>query len=188
MSGQDLRGRAGECAALRSAVSSARSATSQVLVLRGEAGVGKSALLDYVAEEATGFRLALVSGVESDMELAFAGLQQLCAPLMAYVDQLPDPQREALSVAFGRRVGPTPDRFMVGLAVLSLMAAAANDQPLLCVIDDAQWLDQVSVQTLGFVARRLLAEPVAFDLRRPRQRQGSARWAARTGGAWPVRR
>jgi DNA-binding CsgD family transcriptional regulator/tetratricopeptide (TPR) repeat protein len=162
MSGQDLRGRAGECATLRSAVSSARSASSQVLVLRGEAGVGKSALLDFVAKEATGFRLALVSGVESDMELAFAGLQQLCAPLMDYVDQLPEPQREALSVAFGRGVGPTPDRFMVGLAVLSLMAAAANDQPLLCVIDDAQWLDQVSVQTLGFVARRLLAEPVAL--------------------------
>ena len=96
------------------------------------------------------------------MELAFAGLQQLCAPLMDHVDELPEPQREALNVAFGRGVGPTPDRFLVGLAVLSLMAAAANDQPLLCVIDDAQWLDQVSVQTLGFVARRLLAEPVAL--------------------------
>ena len=96
------------------------------------------------------------------MELAFAGLQQLCAPLMDHVDELPEPQREALNVAFGRGVGPTPDRFLVGLAVLSLMAAAANDQPLLCVVDDAQWLDQVSVQTLGFVARRLMAEPVAL--------------------------
>ena len=96
------------------------------------------------------------------MELAFAGLQQLCAPLMDHLDELPEPQREALNVAFGRGVGPTPDRFLVGLAVLSLMAAAADDQPLLCVVDDAQWLDQVSVQTLGFVARRLLAEPVAL--------------------------
>ena len=96
------------------------------------------------------------------MELAFAGLQQLCAPLMDHVDELPEPQREALNVAFGRGAGATPDRFLVGLAVLSLMSAAANDQPVLCVVDDAQWLDQVSVQTLGFVSRRLLAEPVAM--------------------------
>ena len=96
------------------------------------------------------------------MEFAFAGLQQLCAPLLDHLDELPEPQREALNVAFGRGVGATPDRFLVGLAVLSLLAAAANDQPLLCIIDDAQWLDQVSVQTLGFVARRLLAEPVAL--------------------------
>jgi DNA-binding CsgD family transcriptional regulator len=133
-----------------------------VLVLRGEAGVGKTALLDYVSELASGFRTVQVAGVQSDMELAFAGLQQLCAPLMDHVDELPEPQREALNVAFGRGVGPTPDRFLVGLAVLSLMAAAANGQPLLCVVDDAQWLDQVSVQTLAFVARRLLAEPVAM--------------------------
>ncbi len=100
--------------------------------------------------------------MQSDMELAFAGLQQLCAPLLNHLDELPEPQREALNVAFGRGVGATPDRFLVGLAVLSLMAAAANDQPLLCIIDDAQWLDEVSVQTLAFVARRLLAEPVAM--------------------------
>jgi DNA-binding CsgD family transcriptional regulator len=133
-----------------------------VLVLRGEAGVGKTALLDYTTAQAAGFRCIQVAGVQSDMELAFAGLQQLCAPLMHHVDELPEPQREALAVAFGRGVGPTPDRFLVGLAVLSLMAAAANDQPLLCLVDDAQWLDQVSVQTLAFVARRLLAEPVAL--------------------------
>ena len=96
------------------------------------------------------------------MELAFAGLQQLCAPLIDHLDRLPEPQREALNVAFGRTGGPTPDRFLVGLAVLSLMAAASADQPLLCIVDDAQWLDQVSVQTLAFVARRLLAEPVAI--------------------------
>ena len=132
------------------------------MVLRGEAGVGKTALLQYVAEQASGFRCIDVSGVESDMELAFAGLQQLCAPILGHLDELPEPQREALNVAFGRTGGSTPDRFLVGLAVLSLMAAAAAHQPLLCVVDDAQWLDQVSVQTLAFVARRLLAEPVAL--------------------------
>ncbi len=160
--GSLLRGRDGERAALESLVSSVRAGASQVLVLRGEAGVGKTALLEYTEELATGFRCIEVAGVESDMELAFAALQQLCAPLLTHLDDLPEPQREALNVAFGRGVGPTPDRFMVGLAVLSLIAAAANDQPLLCVIDDAQWLDQVSIQTLAFVARRLLAEPVAM--------------------------
>jgi DNA-binding CsgD family transcriptional regulator len=133
-----------------------------VLVLRGEAGVGKTALLDYVSEAASGFRTLHVAGVESDMELAFAGLQQLSAPLLNHLDELPEPQREALNVAFGRGVGATPDRFLVGLAVLSLMATAADVDPLLCVVDDAQWLDEVSVQTLGFVARRLMAEPVAL--------------------------
>ena len=160
--GQRLRGRDSECETLRSLISTVRSGTSQVLVLRGEAGVGKTALLGYVSELAAGFRCVQVAGVQSEMELAFAGLQQLCAPLMDHVEELPEPQREALNVAFGRGVGATPDRFLVGLAVLSLMAAAADDRPLLCVIDDAQWLDQVSVQTLAFVARRLLAEPVAL--------------------------
>ena len=159
--GTQLRGRASECETLRSLISTAESG-SQVLVLRGEAGVGKTALLGYTAELASGFRCVQLAGVESDMELAFAGLQQLCAPLMDHLDELPEPQREAMAVAFGRGVGPTPDRFLVGLAVLSLIAAAADDQPLLCIIDDAQWLDEVSVQTLAFVARRLLAEPVAL--------------------------
>ena len=122
------------------------------------------------------------------MELAFAGLQQLCAPLMDHFDELPQPQREALNVAFGRGVGPTPDRFLVGLAVLSLMAAAANDQPLLCIIDDAQWLDQVSVQTLAFVARRLLAEPVALVFAARDARRGGAGRAAGTGDQRAVRR
>jgi DNA-binding CsgD family transcriptional regulator len=131
-------------------------------VLRGEAGVGKTALLEHLSGLASGFRCGQVAGVQSDMELAFAGLQQLCAPLMDHVDELPEPQRVALNVAFGRGFGTTPDRFLVGLAVLSLIAAAAHDQPLLFLIEDAQWLDQVSVQTLGFVARRLLAEPVAM--------------------------
>jgi DNA-binding CsgD family transcriptional regulator len=147
---------------LRGLLATTRTGTSQVLVLRGEAGVGKTALLEYVSELASGFRCVGVTGVQSDMELAFAGLQQLCAPLLNHLEELPEPQREALNVAFGRGVGAAPDRFLVGLAVLSLMAAAANDQPLLCTIDDAQWLDEVSVQTLAFVARRLLAEPVTL--------------------------
>ncbi|WP_273734288.1 helix-turn-helix transcriptional regulator [Mycolicibacterium septicum] len=157
-----LLGRVSECAALRTLVSGGRSGGSAVMVVRGEAGVGKTTLLDYVVEHAPGFRVTQVAGVESDMELAFAGLHQLCAPLLDHLDKLPEPQRDALSVAFGRGVGPVPDRFLVGLAVLSLLAAAADRKPLLCVIDDAQWLDQVSVQTLGFVARRLLAEPVVL--------------------------
>ncbi len=160
--GQLLRGRAAECETLRGVVSDARSGISRTLVLRGEAGVGKTALLDYAIRQASSFRIAQVSGVESEMELAFAGLQQLCTPLLGHIDELPEPQRNAVSVAFGLGVGPTPDRFLVGLAVLSLMAAAADDRPLLCVIDDAQWLDQASVQTLGFVARRMLAEPAAM--------------------------
>lgn len=156
----NLRGRDRECRTLDALIAAVPSG-SQVLVLRGEAGVGKSALLDYAVAQAGGFKVLRVIGVESDMELAFAGLQQLCATLLDHLDDLPEPQRAALDVAFGRGAGEAPDRFLVGLAVLSLLAAAAEVQPLLCVVDDAQWLDQVSVQTLGFVARRLLAEPIA---------------------------
>ena len=169
--GQRLRGRSSECATLRGLITTVQSGNSQVLVLCGEAGVGKTALLRYISGLASGVRCVQVAGVESDMELAFAGLQQLCAPLLNHLDELPEPQRRALNVAFGRGIGATPDRFLVGLAVLSLMAAAANDQPLLCIVDDAQWVDEVSVQTLAFVARRLLAEPVAVV------------FAARDGGA-----
>jgi len=159
---QRLRGRVSECATLRGLIATVKSGSSQVLVLRGEAGVGKTALLEFTAQMASGVRCLHVAGVQSDMELAFAGLQQLCAPLLNHHDELPEPQREALNVAFGRGVGSAPDRFLVGLAVLSLMAAAADDRPLLCLIDDTQWLDQVSAQTLAFVARRLLAEPVGI--------------------------
>jgi DNA-binding CsgD family transcriptional regulator len=159
---QRLRGRVSECATLRGLIATVKSGSSQVLVLRGEAGVGKTALLEFTAEMASGVRCLHVAGVQSDMELAFAGVQQLCAPLLNHHDELPEPQREALNVAFGRGVGAAPDRFLVGLAVLSLMAAAADDRPLLCLIDDTQWLDQVSAQTLAFVARRLLAEPVGI--------------------------
>ncbi|MCT7366672.1 helix-turn-helix transcriptional regulator [Mycolicibacterium llatzerense] len=160
--GPRLRGRDKEIATLRDLLSTAQAGGSQVLVLRGEAGVGKTALLRQAAETADGFRRIQVTGVESDMELAYAGLHQLCAPLLHHLDELPTPQREALDVAFGRGVGAAPDRFLVGLAVLSLLAAATADQPLLCLVDDAQWLDQVSVQTLAFVARRFLAEPVVM--------------------------
>lgn len=159
--GQRLRGRDDECRILTELASTVRSGTSQVMVLRGEPGVGKTALLDHLLESAPGFRRVEVTGVESDMELAFAAVQQLCAPLMVHADELPQPQREALDVALGRGLGPTPDRFLVGLAVLSLLAAASSERPVLCVVDDAQWLDQVSAQILAFVARRLLAEPVA---------------------------
>src|SRR5689334_14422777 len=132
---QRLRGRSDECEALADLVSAVENDGSRVLVIRGEAGVGKTALLEYTAEQASRLRCISVAGVESDMELAYAGLQQLCAPLLDRLDQLPVPQREALTVAFGRGVGEVPDRFLVGLAVLSLMSAAVGQQPLLCTID-----------------------------------------------------
>ncbi|GAA0502134.1 transcriptional regulator [Paractinoplanes deccanensis] len=132
----------------------------RALLIRGEAGVGKSALLRQLARRSAGCRVARVAGVESEMELPFAGLHQLCAPMLDVRDRLPAPQREALAVAFGHAAGSTPDRFLVGVAVLSLLAAVSEDRPLLCLVDDAQWLDRTSAQTLAFVARRLLAERV----------------------------
>jgi DNA-binding CsgD family transcriptional regulator len=142
---------------------------SRALVLRGEAGVGKTALLEYLLQAASRCRIARTVGVESEMELAFAGLHLLCAPMLDHIDSLPGPQREALAIAFGLSTGPPPDRFLVGLAVLSLLADTAERHPLVCVIDDAQWLDQISAQTLAFVARRLQAERVAlvFAVRGP---------------------
>jgi DNA-binding CsgD family transcriptional regulator len=157
-----LLGRLQERAALSRLLEAARSGRSGVLVLRGEPGVGKTALLDCAIGSAAGLRVARVAGVESEMELAFAALQQLCAPMLDQLEALPDPQRDALGVAFGLKIGAAPDRFLVGLAVLSLLSEAAGQQPLLCVIDDAQWLDRASAQVLAFVARRLLAEPVAL--------------------------
>jgi DNA-binding CsgD family transcriptional regulator len=151
-----------ERAALSGLLEAARAGRSGVLVVRGEPGVGKTALLDWAVESAAGLRVVRVAGVESEMELAFAALQQLCAPMLDKLEGLPDPQREALGVAFGLNIGAAPDRFLVGLAALSLLAEMAEQQPLLCVIDDAQWLDRASAQTLAFVARRLLAEPVAL--------------------------
>src|ERR1700722_16141861 len=139
-----------------------RAGQSRVLVLRGEAGIGKTALLEHLSAAAEGCRIARAAGVESEMELAFAGLHALCAPMLGRLGQLPIPQRDALNTAFGMSAGPPPDRFLVGLAVLSLLADAAEEQPLVCIVDDAQWLDRVSVQTLAFVARRLLAERVGL--------------------------
>jgi DNA-binding CsgD family transcriptional regulator/tetratricopeptide (TPR) repeat protein len=162
VSSDALTGRAAECARLVQALTLSRGGHSQVLVLSGEAGIGKTALLGFLVERAAEFTVLRAAGVQSDMELAYAGLQLLCAPLLDRIDALPLPQRDALAVAFGLRTGEAPDRFLVGLAVLGLLSAAARTQPVLCVIDDAQWLDRVSAQTLGFVARRLLAEPVAM--------------------------
>jgi DNA-binding CsgD family transcriptional regulator len=164
-----LLGRRGECEVLGRLVANVRADRSQVLVLRGEPGVGKTALVDYLVGSASGCRIERAAGVESEMELAFAGLHQLCAPMMGHLDRLPGPQRDALAVAFGLSTGSVPDRFLVGLAVLSLLAEVAEEQPLVCVVDDAQWLDRVSAQTLAFVARRLLAERVAlvFAVRAP---------------------
>ncbi|WP_436528807.1 AAA family ATPase [Actinoplanes sp. HUAS TT8] len=157
-----LRGRKSEQAALAGLLGAARAGRSGALVVVGEAGIGKSALLDAAVEEARGLRVARVAGVESEMELPFAALQRLCGPVLDHLDRLPVPQRAALEVTFGLRGGPAPEPFFVGLAVLTLLAEVAAEKPLLCVVDDAQWLDQSSAQTLAFVARRLHAESVAM--------------------------
>src|SRR5215475_9253533 len=157
-----LLDRHAERAVLDKLLDAARGGRSGVLVVRGEAGVGKTALLDYAVQSAAGMRIARLAGVESEMELSFAALQQCCLPILDLVERLPDPQRDALGVAFGLRAGQAPDPFLVGLAALSLLSETVKDQPLLCVIDDAQWLDRASAQAVGFVARRMLAEPVAL--------------------------
>ena len=157
-----LRGRGDELAALAGLLDAARAGRSSVLVLRGEAGIGKTALLEHAIESASDFTLLRAVGVESEMELAFAALHLLCAPVDDFVDRLPAPQRAALEVTFAVSAGAAPDRLLVALATLSLFSEAAQGRPLLCVIDDAQWLDRASAQVLAFVARRLLAEPVAL--------------------------
>src|SRR5215813_13081056 len=157
-----LLGRQRERAALDGLLEDLRSGLGRALVVRGEAGVGKSALLEHMAEAAADMRVARAAGAESEMELAFAGVHQLCAPLLDRLEGLPGPQRAALGIAFGLREGGAPDRFLVGLAVLTLLAEVAEERPLLCVVDDAQWLDAASAQVLVFAARRLLAEPVGL--------------------------
>jgi DNA-binding CsgD family transcriptional regulator len=157
-----LRGRRSECSALDRLTEAVRAGSSRVLVVRGEPGVGKTALLDYLAEHAPGCRVVRAAGVQTEMELAFAGLHQLCAPMLDHLDRLPVPQREALGIAFGISAGAAPDRFFTGLAVLGLLSEVAEEQPLVCVVDDEQWLDRASAQVLGFVARRLAAEPVGL--------------------------
>ena len=152
-------------------VTAVRAGESRVLVLRGEPGVGKTALLDELAGQAAGCRVVRVAGVQSESEFAFAGLHQLLAPMLDRLEQLPVPQREALRTVFGISEGPAPDRFLVALAVLGLLSEVAREQPLVCVIDDQQWLDQASARALGFAARRLIADPVSlvFAARLPGQ-------------------
>jgi DNA-binding CsgD family transcriptional regulator len=157
-----LRGRRAERVQLERLLEAMHTGQSAVLVLRGEAGIGKTALLEYTAERGEGCRVLRAVGVESEMELPFAGLHQLCSPLLDGLERLPPPQREALATAFGLSSGTRPDRFLVGLALLSLLSDAAEQEPLLCLIDDAQWLDQSSAQVLAFVARRLQAEAIVL--------------------------
>ncbi|HEV3054193.1 MAG TPA: AAA family ATPase, partial [Solirubrobacteraceae bacterium] len=155
-------GRRSERAELDRLIDGARAGRSGVVVLRGEPGAGKTALLEYAIDSASDLHVARAAGVESERELAFAALHQLCAPVLDRLERLPGPQRDALAVTFGLSEGAVPDRFMVGLAVLSLLSEAAEDRPLLWVVDDAQWLDKASAQALAFVARRLLAESVVL--------------------------
>src|SRR5215211_8561850 len=157
-----LRGRADECALLDTLVDAIRQGEGRSLVVRGEAGIGKTALLEYLVRSASDMTVVRAVGVESEMELAYAGLHQVCGSLLDRLDRLPRPQRQALEIAYGLSNGGAPDRFLVGLAVLSLLAEAADERPILCLIDDAQWLDQASALTLAFVARRLLAERVGI--------------------------
>lgn len=164
-----LVGRHRERAVLDDLLVDLRAGESRVQVFRGEAGIGKSVLLEYAVARATHVTVTRAQGVEADMELPYASLHQLCAPFLAQVDALPGPQRNALRMAFGMAAGDQPDRFLVGLAVLTLLTRVSETRPVLVVVDDAQWLDQVSLQTLEFVARRLLAEAVAmvFAVRDP---------------------
>ncbi len=160
----ELQGRSGEHAQLDRLLEDVRGGKSAVLVVRGEAGVGKTALLRHAGERASGFRVVQIAGVESEMELPYAGLHQLCTPMLDHLDALPEPQKAALRVALGLAPGDPPDRFLVALATLGLLSATAEESPVFCVVDDFQWLDDGSAQAIGFVARRLLAESVALVL------------------------
>ena len=159
---EQLIGREREREVLERLLDGVRAGRGGVLVADGEAGVGKTALLKYAVDAARGFRIARTSGVEGEMELPFAAVQQLCAPFLDSWDHLPQPQHEALGVAFGLSTGPPPNQFLVGLAVVGLLSEAAEERPLLAVVDDAQWLDHASARALAFVARRLVAEKIAF--------------------------
>ena len=159
---RELTDRRAECGVLDGLVEAVHAGESRVLVVHGEAGVGKTALLGYLADRASRCRVLRVVGVQSEMELAFAGLHQLCAPLLDRLRELPAPQQEALRAAFGMSAGPAPERFLVGLASLGLLAEAATEQPVVCLADDAQWLDRASAQVLAFVARRLGAESLGL--------------------------
>ena len=159
---QHLIGRRRERAALDRLLESARGGRAGVLVVHGEPGVGKTALLEYALDAGQGYRVTKTTGVEAEMELPFAALQRLCSPLIEHADRLPQRQRDALGVAFGLTAGPSANPFLVGLAVLGLFAESAEDRPVLAIVDDAQWLDGASARVLTFVARRLLAERIAL--------------------------
>src|ERR1041384_3888245 len=152
-----LVGRESECRVLDQLVAAVRAGESRVLVLHGAPGAGKTALLEYLESAATGIRVLRAAGVESEMELTHTTLHHLCEPVLDRLSGLPAPQREALETVFGMRAGAPPNRFLVGLAVLSLLSDVSAEGPVLCVIDDAQWMDSASAQVIGFVARRLLA-------------------------------
>jgi AAA ATPase domain len=158
----ELLGRRRECDVLDRLLDAVRGGEGRTLVVRGQPGVGKTALLDYLGEQAAGCWVAHAAGVESEMELVYAGLHQLLTPMLDRLERLPAPQANALQTAFGLRSGSAPDRFLVGLAALSLLAEVAEEHPLVCLVDDAQWLDQASAQIFGFVARRLAAESVGL--------------------------
>ncbi len=157
-----LTDRRAECDVLGRLVAAVRAGESRALVVHGEPGVGKTALLEYLAGQASGCRVAHAGGVQSEMELAFAVLHQLCAPMLDRLERLPAPQRDALRTAFGLSAGPAPDRFLIGLAALGLLSEMAGERPLVCIVDDEQWLDSASAQVLAFVARRLGAESVGL--------------------------
>ena len=157
-----LLGRERERAVLDRLLVTVRDGHGAVLVVQGDPGIGKTALLEYAIEEGKDFRVVRAAGVEGEMELDYAALQQLCSPVLEFVERLPELQGDALGVAFGLTDGPAPSPFLVGLAVLGLLSEAAEQQPLMCVVDDAQWLDRASAQVLTFVARRLLAERIAL--------------------------
>ena len=164
-----FRGRTSECQVLDGLLEQVRGGHSAVLVIRGEAGVGKTALLRYAAGQASGFRIVQLAGVEAEMELPYAALHQLCAAMVGQLPALPGPQQAALRVALGLSFGDAPDPFLVGVGTLSLLSEVAAERPIVCLVDDAQWLDAATSQVLGFVARRLLAESVgiAFGVREP---------------------
>src|SRR6202165_615754 len=163
------RGRRSEIEVLDRLIEAVRAGESRALVVRGEPGVGKTAVMDYVADRASGCLVARAAGVQSEMELAFAGVHQLCAPMLDHLDRLPGPQRDALRTALGIAAGTAPDRFLVALAVLGLLSDVAEQRPLICLVDDVKSIDRASAQVLAFVARRLQAESVGlvFGLRKP---------------------
>jgi predicted ATPase len=158
----ELRGRRAECGVLDRLAEDVRAGDSRTLVIHGEPGIGKTALLEYLASRVPDGRVLTSAGVQSEQELAFGALHQVCRPLLGRMEALPAPQRNALRITFGFSQGPPPDPFLVGLAILGLLSRAAAERPLVCLIDDAHWFDRASAQLLAFVARRLAAEPVGL--------------------------